>query len=450
MKVVIVGAGNVGFTSAAALSKVHEVLVVEMDSLKADLAKGLLNVSVLHEDGSNPVVLKSAIEKINADIILSALPDDGLNLFVCMMSKRIKENIVTVACLRNPDFIINTTKEGKDGVDILISPELITADKIYNLAILENAVTYDYIENMDIALVTFRIDKGHDPVGKVVMELKLPEDCTVVAIYREDKTILDCATAEIRVNDRLFVLGSRDAIDSVNKLIGVEKEAKEFVILGASIVGISIAKYLSSGSKKRFTKIIDKDEEGCRKAAKELDDTIVINADVVDPMVLRSENVQRADVIISVSPADERNLLACMAALKFGTRKIISRYSSKEYEEIFKYTGVESIIGYHRVITNEITKNLVFDESAIVTLDRIEDNFFSVTLDKKSVLTGNRIGDIKIPEGVRIAAIIRNGKTIYPRVNTKFEIGDKVLLFTHMINPTKLSKLLGQVPVTEL
>jgi len=450
MKVIIVGAGNVGYTSAEALCKVHDVLVIEKDALKADNAKSTLSVSVLHEDGSNPKVLKSAIERVDAEVILSALPDDAINLFICMMAKRIKASIRTVACLRDPDFEVRTTSEGAEGVDLLISPEFIMAEKINKLATLENAVKYDYIENMEVALVTYRVDRKNDLVGKIVMDLEIPDNCSIVAVYRGDSVILNNESVQIHVDDRIGVLGDIDAIEAFNRMMGVEKDAKEFVILGATISGIAIAKLLSQSGKKRFVKIIDKDESACRNAARALSDVVVVNADIVDPVILKSENVNRADVIISVSPMDERNLLACMAALRFGTNKIITRYSTEEYEEIFKYTGIESIIGYHRVISNEVTKNLIYDESAILMLDNEDEYFFSVTLDKKSMLTGHCMGDVKIPDGVRLVAIRRDNNMIYPKMNTMFLDGDKVLVFTHAVNPIRLTKFLGQETIVEL
>lgn len=450
MRAVIIGAGNVGFTSAEALSKVHDILIVEKDAAKAENAKALLSVSVLHEDGSNPKVIEAAIARIDAEIILSAIPDDSQNLFICMMAKRIKPNIMTVACLRNPDFMIMTSKEGIEGVDLLISPELITVEKIEMLAVLENAVTYDRVANMGIDLATFRIDANNDLIGKVVLDIDIPQDCNIIAIYRGDSVILDNETVEIHSGDRIRVLGSPESMIAFNKLIGIEKEAKEFVILGASVIGVEVAKRLSQSNRRRIIKIIESSESLSRTAARELDGISIINADFIDLAVLRSENVQRADVIITVSSMDERNLLACMAGLRFGNRKIISKYSNREYEEIFRYTGIESIVGYHRVIYNEVTKNLIFDESAIMAIDRDDEYFFSVTLDERSVLSGNRLGDINIPEGIRIAAVQRNGRMIYPQMNTMFRTGDKVLLFTHMVNPVKLSGLFGHYSPVEL
>jgi len=450
MKVVVVGAGNVGFTSAEALSKVHEVLIVEKDAARAENAKALLNASVLHEDGSKPKVIEAAIKRLDADIIVSAVPDDGHNLFICLIAKHVKPSIRTVACLRDPNFTIKTSKEGTEGVDLLISPELIAAERIERLAVLENAIAYDRISGMDLDLALFKIEEEHDLVGKVVLEAGLPPDCNIIAINRGDNVILNTETAEIRAGDKIRVVGSPESITSFNKLIGVRKEAKEFVILGASIVGVETARMLARSGKKRVVKIIEIDEEVSRNAARELTDVAVVNGDFIDLSVLRSENVQRADAIITVSSKDERNLLACIAGRRFGTRKIISRYSNQEYEEIFRYTGIESIIGHHRVIYNEITKNLLLDKGAILSVEGNMEYLFSVRVDEGSVLLDNPLGDINMPEGIRVAAVRRDEKTIYPQMNTVFKKGDKVLLFTHTVNPAKLSRLFGQSTPLEL
>lgn len=450
MNIVIVGAGNVGIASAEVLSKVHDVLIIEKDVAKAENAKALLNASVFHEDGSNPKVIEAAIKRIDADVIMSAIPDDAHNLFICLMAKRVKPSIKTVACLRDPDYIVKTSKEGAEGVDLLISPELITAEKIEKLAILENAVSYDHVPSMNIDLAMFRIEEGHNLVGKVVLDIDMPPDCNIIAVNRGGKPILNNETMEIHAGDRIMILGSPESIIAFNKLIGIKKEAKEFVILGASVVGMEIAKRLTLGNKKRVVKIIENNETQSRNAARELTDIVVVKGDFIDVAVLKSEDVQRADVIITASPMDERNLLACIAGMRFGTRKIISKYSNKEYEKIFRYTGIESIVGYHRVIRNEITKNLIFDENAIMAVEGDEEFFFSVTIDKRSDLMDNRLGDVNIPEGIKIAAIRRGDNMIYPRMNTMFMEGDKVLIFTHMVNPVKLSRLFGKNTPLEL
>ena len=145
--------------------------------------------------------------------------------------------------------------------------------------------------------------------------------------------------------------------------------------------------------------------------------------------MLKLENVGRADVLISVTNSDEKNLLACMASLKFGTGKIISRYLTKQYGEIFKYTGIETIFGYHLAIANEITKGLISDEDAILRMKHDEEYFFSVVTDSHSPLLGKSYGNLSLPEGVRLVTVIRNECTVFPRYETVFEEGDRVLVY---------------------
>ncbi len=450
MRVVIVGGGNVGFTSAEVLCRFHDVLVIEKDSAKADNIRSMLNVSVLMEDGSNPKVLRSAIDRIDAEVILSALSDDSLNLFIAMVATRYKPGIKTVATLRDPDYSIETAAEGFEGIDVIISPEQIMADKIVRIASLENVIQYDYIESRDAALAIFKVYRDHDIVGKVVMDLDIPADCSVVAVYRGDATLLDAETVQVRAGDRICMFGSPAAMEGFNRLMGLGRESKEFVIIGASASGINIARSLLQPGKRRFIKIIDRSEENCRRAAAALSDAVVVHADIVDPQVIRGENLDRADVIITVSSSDERNLLACMAGLRFGVRKIISRYSTGEYEEIFKHTGVDSVLGYHRVIANEVVKNLIYDENAILRLDREGELFFSIGVDRRSRMADRCLGDLHLPAGMRIAAAVRDGIIIYPRLNTAFREGDEVLVFSHDLDRTKLARLTGRDAPAEL
>lgn len=444
MNIIIIGAGNVGFTSAETLSTVHNVMIIERDSVKADAIKNMLNVSVLHEDGTNPKVLESAIKKHDADLVISTLPTDGLNLFVCITCKGYRPSLRTVATIRNPDYMIKTTGEGNPGVDMIISPEIISSNKIFKLATLENAVDYEIIKSLDIAIATFKVTNDQNIVGQITMNLDIPEECNVVCIYRGDEVIMDVETVEIRPEDRITVIGSEDSIDAFNEMIGIKEEALEFVIMGAGIVGMNIAKALSKMDKKVYVKIIEEDKELCREASRNLTDAIVVNSDIIDPHILKTENVGRADVLISVTDADEKNLLACMASLKFGTRKVISRYLTRQYKDIFSFTGIETIIGYHLIIANEITKGLISEEDSILKMRRDKEYFFSVKVDIRTPIFKKLYGDLTIPDGVRFAAVVRDGKTMYMKYDTDFRNGDRVLVYTYMSKSGAVKKLLGK------
>ena len=136
MRVVIIGAGSVGYVAAETIAGVHDLLVLDNDFEKTDKVTSSLNVSVLHEDGSNPRALRAAIQRHNAEALVSTLSNDAVNLFICMMAKRYDPRIMTIATVNNPDFRIELESEGYVGVDKIISPEMVTARKIYKMAVM--------------------------------------------------------------------------------------------------------------------------------------------------------------------------------------------------------------------------------------------------------------------------------------------------------------------------
>ena len=439
MNIIIVGAGRVGYTAAEVLSQVHNLLLIENDIDKAETSKNLLNVSVLNDDGTNPAVIRDAIRRNQADVIISTTIQDEDNLFICMMAKRIKPEIRTIARVRNPDYFIPTSK---DAVDQIISPELIAAQKIATLALLENAVDYETLEAFNMGLATFLVSKDNEKIiGSVVISLGIPEDVNVIAIYRGDEVITETETLELHLGDKISVLGSPEGLSRFNQMMGLPSEANEFIILGGGVTGSNTAGILES--KKRYVKLIEPDVELCRKLARTFSNVIVVNGNIVDPHVLQTENVGRADVVIAISDTDETNLLASLMAMKLGAPKIIAKYSMVEYEDIFDFTGIQTMIGYHRIVANEITKTLVSDETSLLQMKREGETFFSVRVSPKSRLVDERFGDISFPRGAKPTCIIRDGMVIYPRMDTVFKSGDKVLMFTYKVDMQKLNRLFG-------
>ena len=440
MKVVVIGAGNVGFTVADTLSSVHDVLVVESNEKRANTVKDLLNVSVLKEDGTNPKILKEILERNDVNTLISTLGGDDANLFVCMIAKSIKPSLRTVARVRHPDFMIKTESGMSIGADQIVSPEQITAKKLAILSLLENAVDYEQMDSLGLAMATFMVTKEHtDMIGKVVIDLQIPDECTVMTIYRNNSVIIFNETTELHSGDSICVLGSPAGLEKFNKMMGYPHEAKEIVVLGGGVIGTQTAKILES--QKRYVKIVEMNEERCRRLSKEFDSVLVVNANAVDPYTLRSENVGRADVVISATDSDEKNLLACLMTMEMGVKKVISRYTMREYEDVFQFTGINISVGYHLVVANEITKTLITDERSILRMKHEEEMFFSVAVKGGTKTVGFRVGDLRLPEGARIVCVIRGNEKIYPRMDTMLKENDKVLLFTYKTNLSKLGSI---------
>jgi len=449
MKVIIIGAGGIGYVAAETISDTHDVLIIENDATLADIAKNRLNVSVLHEDGTNPKILEHAIETHKTDVIISTLDRDDSNLFICMMAKRINPNIRTVASITNPDYVIKTTDEGIPGVDIIISPELLTAEKMYKLCTLENALDYEIMPVFKTSMVVFQVPADSDLVGKVVMFVFNSDDATAFAIYRNDDLFFQVESMEIHAGDRICIMGSEAAINRFNEELGIENTSREIIILGGTIVGRHLAKLLAEDPKKRYVKIIEKNQDVCKELFRILTGVLVVNGDFTEPNIQASENIFRSDCLVSVTNQDDTNLLMCMSAQKYNTNKIVSRYLKKEYMDIFMFTGLDTIIGFDRIVSNEIAKCVMSTDNVVMRMRNRDEQFFIHDVNKQSKLIERYYGDLSLPNGLSVLAIYRNGTIIYPMMDTKFVEGDRVLVFTNFTKEKDLAKVFGRKVISE-
>mgnify|MGYP002624238159 CR=1 FL=1 len=449
MKVIIIGAGGVGYVAAETISDMHDVLVIENDADIADTVKNRLNVSVLHEDGTNPKTIKYAIDTHDADVIISTLGRDDSNLFVCLMAKRFKPEIITVASITNPDYVIDTTDDGVPGVDVIISPELITAEKMYKLCVLENAVEYEVIPHFNVSMAIFQVSSESPLISKVVMNTFSMKDATVFAIYRNEELYFQVDTMEIHSGDRICIMGTDEALAKYNTDLGVEEVARDFVILGGTIVGRHLANLLSKDEKKRYVRIIERNQDRCRELSRLLTGVVIINGDFTEPELQTSENIFRSDCLVSVTNQDDTNLLMCMSGQKYNTSKIVSRYLKKEYMDIFIFTGLDTIIGFDRIVSNEIAKCVMSEAKVILRMRNHDEQFFIHDVSPASKLFNTYYGDLILPNGLRILAIHRGDDTIYPSMDTQFQDGDRVIVFTNFTKDKDLAKVFGRTIVSE-
>ena len=437
MNIIIVGAGKVGSAVAEILSSKNDVMVIEEDTQIAEKIKSQFNVSIFNESGTNPKVLEEAIIRHQAEIIISTVSKDADNLFICMMSKQIKPEITTISRIRDPDYMVF---DKYPIVDKVFSPELLSAKILSSLALLENAVDFESFESIGMYLATFLVTKENAPIiGKVPLGFQCPEGSNIIAVLRGDSLILDCETIELRMTDQIFVLGTPDGINAFNQMMGVKRTASDFVILGATVIGIQTARLLES--KKRYVKLIDSDPALCRKLARQFSTVKIINGNIVDPHLLRMENVSRADVLLALDENDETNLLASLMSRNVGSTKIISEYSLLEYEEIFNFAEIPSKIGYYNIVTNQIARIIKSEGNSSLMMKHNGRMFFSLTVQPGTHVVDRYIGDLPLPDGCRLAGIIRDGTLLFPRYDTKYLPGDQVLMFTNLAKLNKLESM---------
>ena len=427
MHVIVVGAGNVGYTIARMLSKQHSVLVIEDDLKRYDYVVNHLNVGALNGNGASPKVLKGVINE-DSNLLLAVTERDETNIFTCMMAKQINPKIVTVARVRNPDYIEGAMASKFLNVDHIISPEYLTAVKLMRIALLENAVGCETIPSLGVELAMFKVTGKKENVVMVPLrEMPVPEDCKILIIHRGKQIIVPTGNDVLMKGDQVTIVGKGQAIADFNRMLGFLREPRDVVIVGGGIVGEHLATLLEK--EKMSIKLIENDEDRCRVLAKKLGKTIIINDDGSDPSVLRNENVSMADVLICATENEEDNLLASLIGKHLGVSKVISRYSKREYEEIFGMSGIDASVGYYHVVANEIIKETVHNYEVMLLLEKFSEEFFDLKVTAGSRIIGKKIGDIDMPKMSAIALVVKDGKAIIPSSETVIEEGDKVFIY---------------------
>jgi trk system potassium uptake protein TrkA len=427
MHVIVVGAGNVGYTIARMLSKQHSVLVIEDDLKRYDYVVNHLNVGALNGNGASPKVLKSVINE-DSNLLLAVTERDETNIFTCMMAKQINPKLVTVARVRNPDYIEGAMASKFLNVDHIISPEYLTAVKLMRIAMFENAIGCETIPSLGVELAMFKVSGKKESVVMVPLrEMPIPEDCKILIIHRGKQVIVPTGNDVLMKGDQVTIVGKGQAIADFNRMLGILREPRDVVIVGGGIVGEHLATMLE---KERLSvKLIENDEDRCRTLAKKLSRTVIINDNGSDPSVLRNENVSMADVLICATENEEDNLLASLIGKHLGVSKVISRYSKREYEEIFGMSGIDASVGYYHVVANEIIKETVHNYEVMLLLEKFSEEFFDLKVTAGSRIVGKKIGEIDMPKMSAIALVVKEGKALIPSPEMVIEEGDKVFIY---------------------
>ncbi|HPD08541.1 MAG: Trk system potassium transporter TrkA [Methanomassiliicoccales archaeon] len=436
MHVIVVGAGNVGYTIARMLSKQHSVLVIEDDLKRYDYVVNHLNVGALNGNGASPKVLKGVINE-DTNLLLAVTERDETNIFCCMMAKQINPKLVTVARVRNPDYIEGTMYSKFLNVDHIISPEYLTAVKLMRIAMFENAVGCESIPSLGVELAMFRVSGKREGVTMIPLrELPLPEECKVLVIHRGKQVIVPTPNDVLMKGDKVTIIGKGEAVSEFNRMLGTVRDPRDIVIVGGGIVGEHLATLMEKEG--LSVKLIENDEDRCRVLAKKLSRTVIINDNGSDPSVLRNENVAMADVLICATETEEDNLLASLIGKHLGVSKVIATYSKREYEEIFGMSGIDASVGYYHVVANEIIKETVHNYEVMLLLEKFSEEFFDLRVNAGSRVIGKKLGEIDMPKMSSMALVVKDGKAIIPSSETVIEEGDKVFIYAQQTAIAKL------------
>jgi trk system potassium uptake protein TrkA len=431
MRVVIVGAGEVGSTIAESLASAHDVVLIDIDTERIETVTYSLDVLPLQGDGTDIDTLQEA-EVGDADMLIASTDDDETNVVTCGAAKVLGDPF-TIARTKSPKYL-KAWERSKSafGVDFMVCTDLLTAEAIVGLAGLPTAQDVDTFADGLVQMTEFEIPDESPVADQTVAEADQFDSLTFVGIIRDEEVIIPRGTTELRGGDDVIAIGSPESMRQFSSAIAPEEQGpQDVVIVGGGEIGYQTARLLEE---RGFTpRLIEHDEDRARWLAEQLPGTTVLNSDATDQDLLERENVGLADVVVAALENDQQNLLATLLAKRMGTDRAIAVVDTGDFTELFETVGIDVAVSPRKVTAEEITRFTRArraENVAIIEGDQAEVLEFEI--DDESVLVDRPIREsaVDFPEGVVIGAITRNGEFITPRGDTVVREGDHVVVFT--------------------
>ena len=434
MKIIIAGAGEVGFHLAKLLSYESQEITL-IDTKKESLVYAIdhLDIRVVKGDATSIAVLKDArIE--NSDLFIAVTSSETTNITACVLAKQLGARR-TIARISNTEFIDQKDEVGfsKFGIDELISPESLAAGEI-ELLINEYGFNDSYeFEEGALTMLSLKLSKTASFVNKTVQEAA--EDFSQlrfvpIAIQRfgTEYTIIPRGDTEFKEGDKVIFVTSKGGDEELFELSGkVRLDVKNVMILGGSSIGHKIAKYLCAA--KFNVKLVESDREVAFELADDLPNALVINGDGRNVELLEEENIGNMDAFIAVTGNSETNIMSCLVAKSKGVKKTIALVENMDYYQISESIGIDTLINKKLLAANNIFRYIRKGEVVAMTkLNNMNAELLEFMVKSKSKISNKTIKELDFPRSAIIGGVIRNGEGIIPLGDFKVEAGDRVVV----------------------
>ncbi len=433
MKIIITGAGAVGYHLAKMLSSdSQDIYLIDENEDRLNYVTSHIDVIGIPGDAKSFEALKEAkIEQ--CDLLIAVTSSEETNLLVAMIAKKMgaKKTIARISDLQVGG--INCEKFYKDmGVDTLISPVLLASKEIDTL--IKNSVfTDDYeFENGKLSVFGIHIEGDSVLAGKSVKDsahLNPNLSFKPIAIHRLDQTIHVNGHTVIEDNDIVYFISTPESIEHIINLCGKEKlEINDIMIMGGSRIGQLTASMLENDYN---VTLIERDKHKCEKIAGLLKNTLVLNIDVRDVESLEEEGLADMDAFIAVTGDSESNIMSSLVAKNHGVLKTIARVENIDYIHLSQSIGIDTLINKKIIAASNIFKHIRKGEiAAIASLHGVDAEIIEFNVKAGSKITQMPLNKMKFPKSANIAGIIRNDKGLIPFGDFHLAAGDRAVVFT--------------------
>lgn len=442
MKIVIAGAGEVGYHLAKLLTKEsHSIILIDTNAKILKRAETEMDLLAINGSGYSIAILDQ-IGMDDTDLLIAVTSSETVNLTIATLGKQLGANR-TIARVNSTELVkLKDRLNLKDmGIDVIISPEDLASKEIFRLLRRSSFTDAFDFEFGKLTLLGTYLQEKSQLIGKTVQQLcdSDTHQCYItIAIHRNNQTIIPKSDMLFEVNDHVFFLCLPDGVDEIRNLSGSKRyDIKNVMIMGGGNVGYNTAKKLS---RRKNVKIIESDSERCLVLADKLKNVLVINDDGHDVNLLEEENIEKMDAFIAVTGNSETNIMSCLVAKNHGVKKTIAMVENMDYINLSQTIGIDTLINKKLIAANNIFR---YVRSAhvvnIAGIHGVDAEVLEIQVVPNSKVTEVPIQDLDFPENSIIGGFIRNDKAYIAEGNYQINEGDKVVVFAL---PTAIKKTL--------
>ena len=437
MKIIILGAGQGGISTAEILAKEdNDITLIDNVASQVEGLQDRLDIRTIVGSASHPSVLEQAGGP-DADLILAVTDQDEVNMAACQVAYTLFRTPKKIARIRSVEYLTHTEIFSDESipVDVIISPEQLITQHVLHLIEYPGALQVVDFAGGKIQLVGLKAYHGGPLVGRELRTIRedLPTvEARVAAIYRHDRPIIPEGDTIIEPDDEVFIVAAAPHIPIVmSEFCTVEAPGQNIMLVGAGKIGLQLARSLEQNNYQ--VKLVEHGAERARQVAEQLDATIVLRGDAADEDLMLQENIDAMDVFCSLTNDDEANILSAMLAKRLGAHRAMALINRSAYVDLIESSVLDVAISPSLITVGSLLTHVRRgDTIAVHSLRRGAAEAIETIAHgdaTSSSVVGRRIEEISLPSGTRVGALLRNQEVIIPHHDTVIEAEDHVILF---------------------
>ncbi len=450
MKVIVLGAGQVGFNIARHLSQENnDVTVIDQSSDLIRRVSDSLDVQGMVGHASRPDVLEKA-GAADADMIIAVTYADEVNMVACQVAHSLFEVPTKIARVRHQGYLepmwANLFSRDNMPIDVIISPEIEVARSVTRRLQVPGALEMIPLADDKVRLLGVRCQDTCPLLRTPLRQLTqlFPDlNIVIIGLVRDNVPMVPTADDHMLPGDEVYFVVDTEQLGRAMVAFGHEEpETRRLLILGGGNIGLFLAQEVEREHPRINTKIIESSRERAELIAGQLGRTVVINGDVLDPEILEEANVAATETVVAVTNDDETNILASLLAKRYGSQRVVTLINKDLYQPLVGSLGIDVAVNPRNITVSIILQHVRRGRiHAVHTLREGFGELIEAEALETSSLVGKPLRDVKLPSGVLLGAIVRDGKVISPRGSTVVEAKDRVVLFAAANAIRKVEKL---------